>query len=253
MKNFIPASDDVRFAIIDDLLSAKPKAKLGQCPAGRPVVEKVHRWCSRYNKYRDQYTDVKEMAVPGYPDPVRREDGYWGYTVEQLFSLGFVTAREAVNWHSEEQRRRTGKASSWKATQRRENRLEERVWSKFRSKIQKGVMPGIYEVTVRWDTYGYIPATCRSEAEQLAHTLLVGPLGLDENRVQIRWEAFARVEKLAELQASVSDTGRFDRQIADIKKRRDKEIASLEERKEKVSLALAMTMGLLDLDDEDAA
>ena len=33
---------------------------------------------------------------------------------------------------------------------------------------------------------------------------------------------------------------------------RDREIAALEERKDKVSLALAMTMGLLDLDEEEA-
>ena len=114
-------------------------------------------------------------------------------------------------------------------------------------------MPGIYEVSLRWDTYGYIPATCKAEAEQLAHTLLVTPLGLDASRVRIKWETYADAAKLNALQANVSDVGRFDRQIEDIKARRDKEIAALEERKEKVSLALAMTMGLLDLDEEDAA
>ena len=254
MKNFTPASDAVRFAIIDDLLSAKPKAKLGECPHGPPVVEKVYRWCGRYNKYRDQYTDLKEMtARDGVAEAVRMDAGYWGYTLDQLFSLGFVTAREAVNWHSDEHRRRTGKGSSWKAIQRRENRLEERVWNKLRNAVQGGTMPGIYEVNVRWDTYGYVPATCRAEAEQLAHTLLVVPLGLDSERVRISWDAYATVAKLTELQAGIADVGRFDRQIADIQKRRDKEIAALEERKEKVSLALAMTMGLLDLDEEDAA
>ena len=252
MKNFKPATDAVRFAIIDDLLSAKPKAKLGQCPHGPPVVERVHRWCSRYDKYRDQYTDLKEYDPSG-ERTVRADDGYWGYTVEQLFSLGFVSSREAVNWHSDEQRRRTGKGSSWKAISRRENRLDERVWDKFRRQVQKGVMPGIFQVNVRWDTYGYIPATCLAEAEQLAATLLVLPLGLDESRVRISWEAYADHAKLAELQANVSDIGKFDRQIADIQKRRDKEIAELEARKEKVSLALAMTMGLLELDEEDAA
>ena len=251
MKNFTPASDAIRFAIIDDLLSAKPKAKLGKCPHGPPVVEKVNRWCSRYNKYRDQYTDLKEMAPSGAPHPVRKDAGYWGYTIDQLFALGFVTAREAVNWHSTELRNRTGKVSSWKATQRRENRLEERVWNKLRNTVQNGKMPGIYEVTVRWDRYGYIPASCRAEAEQLAHTLLVTPLGLDASRVRISWEAYATHAKLTELQANVADIGKFDRQIADIKARRDKEIAALEERKDKVSLALAMTMGLLDLDEED--
>jgi hypothetical protein len=252
MKNFTPASDTIRFAIIDDLLSAKPKAKLGRCPHGPPVVEKVNRWCGRYNKYRDQYTDLKEYDPRGkLGGAVRADNGYWGYTIDQLFALGFVTAREAVNWHSEEQRRRTGKGSSWKAVQRRENRLEERVWNKLRNTVQNGQMPGIYEVTVRWDRYGYIPATCRAEAEQLAHTLLVTPLGLDASRVRISWEAYATHAKLTELQANVADIGKFDRQIADIRARRDKEIAALEERKDKVSLALAMTMGLLDLDEED--
>ena len=253
MKNFTPASDAVRFAIIDDLLSAKPKAKLGQCPHGPPVVEKVYRWCSRYDKYRDQYTDLKETSASGHREPVRPDAGYWGYTLDQLFSLGFVTARDAVSWHADELRRRKGKGSSWKATTRRENRLEERVWNKVRRAVQTGTMPGIYEVSLRWDTYGYIPATCKAEAEQLAHTLLVTPLGLDASRVRISWEAYADAAKLNELQASVSDVGRFDRQIEDIKARRDKEIAALEERKEKVSLALAMTMGLLELDEEGAA
>ena len=80
MKNFKPASDAVRFAIIDDLLSAKPKAKLGQCAHGPPVVERVHRWCSRYNKYRDQYTDLKEYDPRG-ERAVRAEDGYWGLSL----------------------------------------------------------------------------------------------------------------------------------------------------------------------------
>ena len=217
------------------------------------MVEKVNRWCGRYNKYRDQYTDLKEMAPGAGGQTVRKDAGYWGYTLDQLFALGFVTAREAVNWHSDEHRRRTGKGSSWKACQRRENRLEERVWNKLRNAVQGGTMPGIYEVNVRWDTYGYIPATCKAEAEQLAHTLLVTPLGLDAERVRINWETYADAAKLSELQASVSDVGRFDRQIEDIRSRRDKEIAALEERKDKVSLALAMTMGLLDLDEEDAA
>lgn len=249
MKNFAPSNNNIRFAIIGDLLAAKPKAKLGQCPGGPPDVERVNRWCGRYNKYRDQYTDMRESR-----DGVRKDQtALWGYTMEQLYALGFVNASHAVEWHAEEEYRRKGKNVTWSARNRRENRLEERVWNKLTRARQQGELPGIYEVNVKWDTYGYIPATCRAEAEQLAHTLLVGPLGLDTDRVRISWEAYADAAKLGALQANVSDVGRFDRQIADIKARRDKEIAALNERKDKVTLALAMTMGLLDIDDEDAA
>lgn len=245
MKNFTPSSDAIRFAIIDDLLSAKPKGKLGKCPHGPPVVEKYHRWCDRYSKYRDQYTDMREQ------NGERGDFAGWGYTLEQLHNLGFDGSRDAVNWHSERLRESKGKVSSWKAISRRENRLDERVWKKLRAARSNGLLPGIFEVSVRWDTYGYIPAKCKAEAEQLAHALLVVPLALDTSRLRINWTDFATPEKLGPLQAGISDMSTFDRQIRKLKERAANEIAQLEERREKVSLALAMTMGLLDIDEDE--
>ena len=245
MKNFTPSSDDIRFAIIDDLLSAKPKGKLGKCPAGPPVVEKKHRWCDRYNKYREQYTDM--VADRGD----RETFAGWGYTLEQLHNLGFDSSRDAVEFHSDRVRRTKDKRSSWKALQRRENRLDERVWNPLRAARKKGLLPGIFEVSVRWDTYGYIPAKCKAEAEQLAHALLVVPLALDTSRLNINWVNFATPEKLGPLQAGISDMSTFDRQIRKLKERAAKEIAALEERREKVGLALAMTMGLLDIEEDE--
>lgn len=256
MKQFTPSSDAVRYAILDDLLSAKPKAKLGKCPHGPPVVEKIERWCGRYNKYRDQYTDMK--AYNGERDGTGRRGvgngtDLWGYTMEQLYNLGFEKSRDAVQWHADEQYKRTGKTTSWKGRGRRENRLDERVWNQLVNARSNGKMPGIYEVTVKWDSYGYIPASCLAEAEQLASTLLVLPLGLDASRTRLRWVAYATTERFTSLTASISNMAEYDRKIATIRKRRDEEIARVEERRTQVSAALAMTMGLLDLEDEDDA
>ena len=245
MKPFTPTPSATRFAIIDDLLSAKPKGTLGRSPHGPPRVERKEVWCDRYNKYRDKYVNVTD------------ECELWGYTFEQLHDLGFVTASDAVEWHATELERRKGKRTSYKAQVRRENRLNDRVYNRVRylrnyQHRHEDVVGGLYEIAHGYRTIAYMPANGIAEAEQLASTMLVGPLGLESDRIRISWETYHTQANSERLQQSISGDY-YDRSIQSEIERHEQKLASLRTEQQQASLALAMTMGILDTDDEDVA
>ena len=244
MKPFVPTPSATRFAIIDDLLQAKPKGTLGRSPHGPPRVVRKEVWCDRYNKYRDKYVNETDCEL-------------WGYTFDQIHALGFVNSSAAVEWHADELERRKGKKSSYKAKVRRENRLDDRVYNRVRylrnyQHRHEDTVIGLYEINVGYRTIAYIPAKGVAEAEQLASTMLVGPLGLDPDRMRISWETYPTIANAERLQGS-SGAERYDERIQDEIERHESKLEQLRREKEEACLALAMTMGILENDEEDAA
>ena len=179
------ASPALRDKYIDDLIRARP-----QGPIGNKVTYTVeHKWCNRSDRYR------------GIPIP---SDPMWGYSPEQIFSLGLYSRDDVEAYALKRWWKGTSKWSlgRQKATfTRRINRLWEQRLEDMVHKIQSSGGDGIYRVGLGRRYYssqqevGHIYASNQDEAKRFAE-MFFSYLCEGDVKVQVSFVRFGKPEEV---------------------------------------------------------
>jgi hypothetical protein len=174
-------------AIVDDLLRKEPRG--GGDRAGMEF-EVRNQYCNRYNHWRDIQNCNKE---------------YWGYTELEIARLGMHN-RGAVESYVID-RFYPGEshyhlpAGKKAGASRKINRLWDRIEG-IRRALQKGSLPGVYEITAGSDYYaptvGYVIADNGDHASQLGTTLF-GCFAPDIDSFPATFKGFPNIERLERL------------------------------------------------------
>lgn len=192
-------SSKMRDKYIDDLLRARPQGPNHPQQKITYVKDEVSRdWCSKDCEYKYKYE-----LIPSHP--------MWGYTAEQIFSIGLMD-KDSVDQYVRE-RWFDGKGSyslgRKKATvTRRVNRLWERLEDVIRKVKREGGV-GIYNVRNGYyrddGEFGNIYATSPEEAQRFAD-MFFGYLSGDK-RLRVEFVRFGTPPEVISLNAKTIQDG----------------------------------------------
>ena len=222
-----------RNAIIKDLLKKTPQAEMGH------DNENMHfdidyKYCDRYNKYRNLQTCSKE---------------YWGYTWEQLIMCG-LWCDGGVGDAVQEQADGVGKVLSWKAKNRRVNRIEDRIGRKLYKLVRSGKVPGIYRVTRSYDNVGAVAADSLGHAQQIA-SVTYGALFPEHRAPRLQWAGPVSRELLLE-EITRAQRGNFERRIEDARSKYESQLAQIERDREEQSYIQLVGLNIAETIEESS-
>lgn len=161
-------SDDLRLAIVKDLLLRKPKGEDGQ----DPQYEIEEYYCYDASKHKKR---------------VNCHHAGWGYTDTTIWDLNFRTESDLEEYLFDKFYKSDELKASYYLTSgqrggltRKTNRVWGRIDSSLRSTTRKGSIQGLYKVRVGWGTEFFFFGGSVSEIEALAETMLK-PIYPDED------------------------------------------------------------------------
>ena len=213
-------SDTMRHEYIEDLLRARPRG-----PIGNRVTYRVREeWSSK----KDKYVEIPEPS-----------DDQWGYTDEQIFSLGLMDRDDVSKYVLKKWfngATNTYSLGRKKATYtRRCNRIWERIEDIVRRVKRSGGI-GIYHVREGYykgrNDFGYIYATSPDEAKRFAN-MFFGYMLEDVHSLRTEFERFGTPQEVIILNAKHQDVAlsrikEWKDDIQKINANIDKQISRLE-------------------------
>ena len=226
----------LRNAIVKDLLRKTPKATLGEDSAGLECYDD-YTWCERYSKYRNLYVSNRE---------------YWGYSEEQIRSLGSISSESGIENLVGEILREEGKFTTGALT-RRTNRLYDRVFKKIFAKNRRGAARGVFTVSDRWTCMGALAAEDLSHAQQLAE-LMYGSIIEKDNLRLSRYGDLTKEVMLEAINRSEVSPASIETRRAHAKEKFEKELAALDSLQQRGSYAQLLGLQALEeLEELDAS
>lgn len=178
--------------IIDDLARVRPKG-----PKGVKLTYDIsEHYDYDVNRYRKEY-------IPNVPN--------YGYTDDQLYSLGFESRQDVVDYLRE---RDFEGQSNWNLGGKRATltRRSNKVWEKISEpvrRIQQEGRPGIYKVTHPYATtrdLGHLYAESTKEAQQNANLFYGYLLGQNHTQCRVRFVKMGGVEDLRSMNEKTQST-----------------------------------------------
>ncbi len=158
--NYNLIEENLRRAIVDDLLLRKPKGAKGVKPTYRVVDYYCYDACKEKNRV--------ECDHPG-----------WGYSDESIWDLGFRSECEVRDYIFKNFYKCEDYVSEYYLTPGRRagiTRKTNRVWGRIADAISRvkraGNIPGLYQVSIGWRERFYFYGSSVEEVSTMANTML---------------------------------------------------------------------------------